>query len=246
MGNPAQTQRPSVRLTEDSVRVGPRGLRSVTRLLAAALALVMLSAAGAVHAQALPGVRAAGPADIDPSALEDQEQSTPGNSRLASMSQPSDPAVTGAAELDASGSAGTDRGRLDLSGAWSHLPQTEAGASAGGSGAIATARPAPSVSSGVRLGLLATALTLHVIDWRQTQYLTTAESRARGFHETNQFLDKYPTRGRVDAYFLGIAVLVCIATWLAPEYSPWFLVPFIADRTIVVRNNERMGLQTGF
>jgi hypothetical protein len=92
--------------------------------------------------------------------------------------------------------------------------------------------------------LAATALALHVADWSQTLHIIKPHN---GLHETNPILGPYPSRGDVNAYFVGTALLMGVVAHALPEHRRGLLLGYVAVGLVTVaRNRIVFGVRVGF
>jgi hypothetical protein len=91
--------------------------------------------------------------------------------------------------------------------------------------------------------LAITAMILHAIDWRQTHQIVKP---GNGVHETNPILGDDPSRGEINAYFLGTSLLMIGLAHVLPEIRRPLLWGYIAVGTVtVVRNHIVFGIRIG-
>lgn len=92
--------------------------------------------------------------------------------------------------------------------------------------------------------LAATALALHVLDWGQTLDIIKPHN---GVIETNPVLGPYPSRGDVNAYFVGTALLMGVIAHALPEQRRGLLLGYVAVGLVTVaRNRIVFGVRVGF
>lgn len=87
-------------------------------------------------------------------------------------------------------------------------------------------------------------LALHVVDWGQT--LEIADNPER-WHERNPVLGSHPSRGEVNRWFLGTAVLHPVVSYLLPDdLRPYWQYGTIGLELYCVGNNAALGIGMGF
>ena len=85
---------------------------------------------------------------------------------------------------------------------------------------------------------------LKFIDWRQTRYIAKNSDK---YYEMNPILGKHPSVDKVDAYFIGTAILHPIITHFLPkEYRPWWQGITITLSGACVINNVIVGIKMDF
>lgn len=93
-------------------------------------------------------------------------------------------------------------------------------------------------------GVLAAAVTLHVLDWGQTRWIAKNPDRA---WETNVLLGRHPSVGRVNNYFLATGVSLVAAHYLLPpEYAKWGTLVWFAVGGVSVARNAALGIHLDF
>lgn len=86
-------------------------------------------------------------------------------------------------------------------------------------------------------------LVLDVMDYNQTMQFTQKKTH----YEDNKLLGEYPSRSRVNNYFLGLAVLhVAVAMTLPKPYRTMWQGTFIGIEGYCVRHNYRAGIRVSF
>lgn len=90
--------------------------------------------------------------------------------------------------------------------------------------------------------LFATAMLLHVLDWGQTLHIVDDPR----FYERNPILGRHPSRGDVNAYFAGTALLMFTLAHVLPEYRRPLLWGYVAVGATVVGQNFGIGLRVRF
>jgi hypothetical protein len=92
--------------------------------------------------------------------------------------------------------------------------------------------------------LAVTALALHVADWSQTLRIIEPHN---GVREANPILGPYPSRGDVNAYFAGTALLMGVLAHALPEHRRGLLLGYVAVGLVTVaRNRIVFGVRVGF
>ena len=87
-------------------------------------------------------------------------------------------------------------------------------------------------------------LALHVVDWGQT--LEIADNPGQ-YHERNPVLGDHPSRGRVNAWFAGTALLHPVVSYLLPDdLRPYWQYGTIGLEMYCVGNNVSLGIGMGF
>lgn len=85
---------------------------------------------------------------------------------------------------------------------------------------------------------------LHFIDWRQTRYIA---KNPEDYYEMNPVLGKHPSTYKVDAYFIGTAIVHPIITHFLPQkYRPWWQAVTITMSGTCVINNYFVGIKMDF
>jgi hypothetical protein len=97
--------------------------------------------------------------------------------------------------------------------------------------------------SPVSLGLAATSVALHLVDWGQTQ---TIAKRPDLWKEKNAFLGEHPTLAEVNRYFIGYGLLVAAAAHFFPEYRNAILGIHIGMHGSASLNNFRLGIKVNW
>lgn len=84
-----------------------------------------------------------------------------------------------------------------------------------------------------------------ISDWGQTRYI--ADHPNIYWEETNPFLGRHPSMGKVNAWFVGsLAVNNGIMVALPKKYRPWYAGVVTAyEARLVVRNNS-IGVKVDF
>lgn len=86
----------------------------------------------------------------------------------------------------------------------------------------------------------ATYLTLHVIDWRQTVYITKHPER---LYETNPMLGRRPSESRVNTWFLSMAFAqIGIANLLPRDWRRIWIGSGIVLEASMTAHNEAIGV----
>ena len=86
-------------------------------------------------------------------------------------------------------------------------------------------------------------LTLHVIDWRQTQDI----GRHPGYHEMNSAIGEHPSNARINTYMTASAILTtAIAYELPPEWRRYWQYSGIIIKASLIGGNFKVGLSAGF
>jgi hypothetical protein len=92
-------------------------------------------------------------------------------------------------------------------------------------------------------GREAVYLTTWALDWGQTRDIENHP----GLYETNRFLGEHPSRGDINRYFLGGAVLhLVMVHYLPARYRPAFQYLTIGMQVGTLDNNYRLGLNLDF
>lgn len=87
--------------------------------------------------------------------------------------------------------------------------------------------------------LEATYLSMHVIDWGQTQHISHNPDR---FNEVNPILGSNPSVGQVNTYMLISGLLHPIISYVLPQpYRKWFQYGTLGIKTGLVGNNLAIG-----
>lgn len=87
-------------------------------------------------------------------------------------------------------------------------------------------------------------LLLHAADWGQTLYIA---EHPESYVETNGILGEHPSRKRVNAYFITMALLHVGAVHVLPSrWRPVFQYFWIGVEAGVVTNNYRAGVRMDF
>ena len=93
------------------------------------------------------------------------------------------------------------------------------------------------------MALGAAALTLNVIDWRQTRHITQEPDR---YYEKNVLLGENPSRSNVDRHFLITTLVVGGLAHFIPEYRKEILSVFVVVQTVNTVRNYSIGLRVRF
>ncbi len=87
--------------------------------------------------------------------------------------------------------------------------------------------------------LEATYLSLHVIDWGQSQHIARNPDR---FNEINPILGSHPTAGSVNTYMLVSGLLHPAISYVLPQpYRKWFQYGTLGIKAGLVGNNIAIG-----
>lgn len=85
--------------------------------------------------------------------------------------------------------------------------------------------------------------TLWAVDWAQTRTIVKSPE----FYETNPYLGKYPSRKKVDRYFLTGALLhYGVSRTLSPKYRKAFQYFSIGYEANTIYRNYRLGINVSF
>lgn len=91
------------------------------------------------------------------------------------------------------------------------------------------------------IGLEATYLVLHFVDWRQTLSIVDQPDK---YHEVNPLLGRHPSRNTVNFYMIGTSLIhVGIVHILPKKWRPHFQGTTIGISAICIGNNFVIGLR---
>lgn len=83
-------------------------------------------------------------------------------------------------------------------------------------------------------------LSLLANDYQQTIDI----SKSDDYFETNKFLGRNPDRCNINTYFLSVAAIHMIGTYLLPEdYAKLWQFRYIYDHSKAIANNDDIGLK---
>ena len=102
---------------------------------------------------------------------------------------------------------------------------------------------ASQASADRRLYLNSAALTLLVIDWGQTLYISGQDDA----YETNPFLGPHPTKRAVNTYFILASIIIVKTSYLLPEkLGELFLLGVICIEFDYTTENYTAGFKIRF
>ena len=93
------------------------------------------------------------------------------------------------------------------------------------------------------MALGAAALTLNVIDWKQTRHIA---KEPETYHEKNVLLGSNPSPSNVDRHFLISTLVVGGLAHFIPEYRKEILSVFVVVQTVNTVRNYSIGLRVRF
>lgn len=90
--------------------------------------------------------------------------------------------------------------------------------------------------------LLATAVTLHTLDWGQTKTIALNPDK---YYETNPILGRHPSIGKVNTYFAVTALIVPTLAHFLPEWRSEILLVWVGvEAAVTSRNRFVLGIKT--